>query len=66
MSGRTGDVAPHGRAAWGPSIRTMQGLINSTFIKIDQIIGVSVSQLVLELCAGDFVPLNIQERFFFG
>lgn len=44
----------------------MQGLINSTFIKIDQVIGVQVSQLVLELCAGGFVPLNVQERFFFG
>lgn len=44
----------------------MEGLIDATFIKIDQVVWVQGSQFVSELCAGEFISLDVQERFFFG
>lgn len=61
----TRDLPHHWLAPRGSRIPALQSGIHATFVKIDEVLGLQVSQLILELCASVLVSFGVAERFFF-
>ncbi len=60
------DLSEHLRATWRPRIGTMQGVIHPTFVQIDKVMRLPVSQLFLKLRARWLVSFGVLQGFFFA
>jgi hypothetical protein len=58
-------LSQHRLATRGPSLSVLQRVIHTTFVKIDEVVGLHVGQLMLKLCAGALVAFGVPKGFFF-